>query len=109
MNDTVAGCDISVDDGCSIDHDAVANGKGKRVSINRWSRHAIGHICCRHFSTQHMVEENIRQCSLSFRCVKVGKNNACVNERLVGWGKYRERSIALKGGQQSSLDDARNE
>ena len=109
MDDAVAGRNVCVNNGRTVDHDTVADGKGKWVSIHRWGRHTVGYICCSYFSAQHMVEQNIREGCSSFFGVKVGKNNACVDERLVRRGKDRERAIGLKSGQQSSLDNARYE
>ena len=108
MDDSVTCSNVSRDDGCSVNHDAIADGKGKWVSVNSWSGHTVGDVCCRNFSIQHVIEENIREGCLSFRRIQVSEDDTCIDEGLICWSKDRERSITLEGRQKASLDNARN-
>ena len=52
-----------------------------------------------------MVEKDVGERGFAFGCVQCREVNACISKGLVGWGKHRERTRALKGFQEFSLND----
>ena len=106
VNQTVACGDIGSGHGGSVDHDAVTNGEGKRVSVHGCGGHAVGDSGSWNLACDNVVEQNVTQRRLAFWRVQVCQNNACIQERLIGWGEDRERSVALEGWQQFRLNHA---
>ena len=105
MDDAVAGHHVRCGHRGAVDHHVVANGERKRVSADRLSVHAVGDCRGWNSSSDNMGEQNFRQGRFSISRVQRSKVDASIGERLVGWGKERERPVALEGGQKVGLDD----
>ena len=79
-----------------IHHDTAIDGKGEWLAIDRISRHALTDVRCRYFSSDDVIEKNVREGCLSFRCVERSEINACIDECLIGWCKHCEWSRTLQ-------------
>ena len=56
-----------------------------------------------------MVEEDVRERCVLFRCVVVCKINARIGEGLVRWGKDGEGACALQCSHEISMGESRNQ
>ena len=81
----------------TVDHHAVTYGEREWVAVHGFCGHAVGHGGSRYFTSNNVVEQDICKSDFSFRCVKVCKNDSCIDERLVCWCEDCEWSVALKG------------
>ena len=66
--------------------------------------HAFGDVGGRHIGADHVVKQDVGERGLAFRRVERGQINAGVDEGLVRGCEDRERSSALQGFEQFSLD-----
>ena len=104
VNDTVACADIREGHRCVVDHHATINSEGKRLAVDGVCGHAVSHSGGWNFSIDYVVEQDVGQCSFSFRRVKCGEVDASISEGLIGWCEEREWSSALQCFQQFCLD-----
>ena len=104
VDNTVACVHICDGYSCVIHHHATINSERKRLAVDGVCRHAVSHSGGWNFPTDDVVQQDISQCSLSFRRIKGGEVDASISERLVGWREDSKRSSALQGFQQFCLD-----
>ena len=108
VNDAVAGVHVGKGHACPVDLHAVPDGKGKGLSVYSLSRHAVGESGGWNIACDDVVKQNIRQSNFAFWRVQGCEVDACVSKGLVGWCKDGERTRALKGFQEFSLDNGSN-
>ena len=109
VNQAVACCNVGGGHGGSVDHDAVAYGEGKRVSVHGCGGHAVGNGGSWNLACNNVVEQDVAEGCFAFWRVQICQNNARIKERLVRWGEDRERAVALEGWQQFRLNHAGHE
>ena len=109
VNQPVAGDDVGEDHVGVVDHHATVHGERKRLAVGGVRGHALRHVRSRHVGTDHVVEQDVGERGLSFRCGKIGQVNASVGERLVRGCEHRERPGPLQRGQKFCLDHSGDE
>ena len=109
VDDSIACVDISSGNGCTIDHDAVTDSERERLSIHGGCRHALRNSRCWNGTRDNVVEQDVCESGLPFRCIKCCQVDASISKGLVGWCEERERAVALEGFKQFSLDDCGHE
>ena len=110
MDNTVRCEDICCRDGCCANgHRGAAHAKLDLVAIDHGGKHAIGNGACRNFSRHHVVEKNVAQGFVFFRCVEICKIDASISESLVGWSEDSEGACALEGGDQACMSECCHE
>ena len=105
VDEAVAGGDIGRRDGGAVHHDRASNRERERMTVHSRGGHAIRNVRRRNFTVEHVVEKDVRKGRLSFGSVQRSKVNTGVGKGLVRWRKHRERTIALQGFQEFSLDN----
>ena len=109
VDQPVAGDDVGEDHVGVVDHHATVHGERKRLAVGGVRGHALRHVSSRHIGTDHVVEQDVGERGLSFRCGKIGQINTSVGERLVCGCEHRERSGPLQRGQKFCLDHSGHE
>ncbi len=106
VDDTVAGHDVCGGDfsGPYADN-AVCDGERQLRTVDGSGCHSIGHICCGNCAGNDVIGENVSEGLVVFIGCECRQIDACVDEGLIGWGKDRERSIALQRFKQSGLNN----
>ena len=105
VNDTVAGVDVGGENGGIVDHDAVADGEGQGLSIDRFSRHALrkgggGNVAC-----HDVIEQDVGKGGFAFGRVEGSEVDTSRCKGLVGGCEQRERSGALECLEQFCLNN----
>ena len=109
VDQSVAGDDVGEDHVGVVDHHATVHGERKRLAVGGVRGHALGDVGSRHIGTDDVIEQDVGERGLSFRCGKIGQVNASVGERLVRGCKHRERAGPLQRGQKFCLDHSSDE
>ena len=105
VDEAVAGHHVSDGNICIVDHHASVDGKRKGLAVGGVRGQTVRDIGSGHLRSHRVVQENVGEGLLAFRCVKVNEVDACVGERLVGRSEHGKRPGALERGQQVGLDD----
>ena len=79
VNHTVAGVHVRKRNCCSVDHDAVTDGEGQRLPVNRRSAQAVGHCRGGNCAANNVVEQNVWQ-ERSFLLVCRALQGRCLHQ-----------------------------
>ena len=109
MDDSVACCHIWKCDGGTVHHDGIADCEGKLLVVDCGCFHAIAEVCGENFARYNVVEQDVAQLRLTFRCVERSEIDSCISKGLIGWREHREWPLALKRFKQPRLNDGRYE
>ena len=88
---------------------AVVYCEGEWLPVHCGCRHALADVCCRYFTGDNVVGQNIGQCRFTFRSIERSKVNSCINKRLVCWCKDSKWTWSLERRQEFSLNNTCNE
>ena len=105
VNQTVGGDHIGHHDVGAVHRDAVPNTEGQRLTVDGVCAHAVGHVGRRNLGSHHVVEKDVGQGLAPLGGVQRSQINTGIDEGLIGGSKHGERSWALEGGEQPSLND----
>ena len=105
VDDAVACCHIWESDCCSIDGDCVSNTKRECVAINGGCSATFFNSRRWDFTSNNVVQQDVRECGFALFVVKCSKVDACICKGLIGWGKDSEWAFALEGFKQLCLYD----
>ena len=105
MNHTVAGAHVGKRDVSVVHHHTVTDREGEWLSVDSGGRHAIRDVGGWNFSTDDVVEQNVRQGRFAFGCIESSEVDTGVSKRLVGRSKDGERPRPLERLEQFRLDD----
>ena len=89
--------DVSADNCCFFNHDAVVQIDGDRLTLYSCCFHVVGQICRHHFAWHNVVRQDCNQLVLVFG-QQQGLNCAFwqSSERFVSWGEDCERTVAFQ-------------
>ena len=109
VNHTVGSRNVGLRDVGVVNHHAAVHGEGERVAVDGGGFHAIGDVGRRDFARHDVVFENFSERVETFACGEIRQVDVGIGKGLVGRCEDGERTRALQGFQQTSLNNRRRQ